>query len=244
MTPIADEDLEAAFRRGAADDLEVLAALHDRELDAERLAALAEIQFPAQLNMALTGERAQRIVPVMTAVTSALWAATLDGSESFDQLAAAYADIYLTNALGTHPTESPWIDKDGLIRQQPAIACRDWYGKHNLRVHDANIRSEDHIVHQLEFLVHLLRLEGGDGLAEAERFLREHPLRWFGQFAQRIEQRRGPYFYAGLAELTDLYLTELARVLAALVPETDREGCGPPPASACEDGLGKCCPRA
>lgn len=243
------EDLEVDFRAAVAADLDVLAALHDRELDAEMLAALSAAGFPRSLGLDIggSGPRGEAALAAMAAVTDEVTEDLADGSLSFDELGAAYADVYLTRGMGVSPTESPWVDKDGLERQQPTVECRKWYGRHSLKVTEWNRRSEDHIVHQLEFVAHLLRNgEGDEALGEAARFLTQHPLRWFPEFARLLDKRGGPAFYTALAELTAVYLADLRTLLCALVPDA---AAGEIPeiavASECggKDGLGKCAAR-
>jgi TorA maturation chaperone TorD len=222
-----DTDMEATFRRAVAGDLDLLAALHDRELDGETLAALKQAGFPTCLALNFKGAGTLAVQGALSDIVAGLDARDLD------EMAAAYAEVYLTHGLGASPTESPWVDEDGLERQDAMLDLRGWYGRHGLRVADWARRSEDHLVHQLLFVAHLLRQEDGDqGLEEAARFLETHPLVWVQRFGTRIEQRLGPPFYAALAALTAAYLAQLREILRGLVPEAAaaapapcRQGC-------------------
>jgi TorA maturation chaperone TorD len=223
------------FRAAVAGDLRALALLHDRELDAERILALWQDAYEDFLGLRLVGEVGRRSLGMLRAgltdIPSALGRATLD------QLAADFADIYLTHALRASPCESVWLDEDGLVMQAPMFDLRTWYARHGLGVADWRKRSDDHLVHQLSFLAHLLapevaeaaQAEAGPGsdanLAEAARFLDEHLLLWIDRFAERVASRCQTRLYAGLALLTAAYLDELRDLLAdvAQVPRPTQE---------------------
>lgn len=207
---------EDRFRAVVGADLETLAALHDREMDAETLQTLGVIGFPRGMGLEFQSEAGIRALEMMMRVVDDLGPSTPD---LLDELAAGYADVYLIHGVGASPSESPWIDKDGLERQQPMLDLRSWYARHGLRVKDWAVRPEDHIVHQLQFLALLIAQgQGDDSLDEAARFLAGHPLTWVSRFAERLEKRGGPPFYVALAALTSAYLAEVHDLLRRLVP--------------------------
>lgn len=47
----------------------------------------------------------------------------------------------------------------------------------------------------------------------------EHILRWIGDFAKRVSARCASGFYAGLAQLTAVYLEELRDILAEILDQ-------------------------
>jgi TorA maturation chaperone TorD len=214
------------FRAAAAGDLRLLALLHDRELDGERILALWQDGYEDFLGLRLVGEAGRRSLALfragLTDIPAGLDPATLDA------LAADFADIYLTHGLSASPCESAWLDEDGLLMQGPMFDLRAWYARHGLAVADWRKRSDDHLVHQLLFVAHLLAPEseetagetdaqaGGAGLAEVARFLDEHLLLWIDRFAERVSSRCGTRFYAGLALLTAAYLDELRELLVGV----------------------------
>jgi TorA maturation chaperone TorD len=204
------------FRAAAADDLRLLAALHDRELDAERLMALWQDGYEDFLGLRLVGEPARRALGLLREGLTDI-PAGLD-AESLDRLAADYANIYLTHGLRASPYESVWFDEEGLVMQAAMFDLRAWYGRHGLAVADWRERSDDHLVHQLQFLAHLLAPDEGEGadLSEVARFLDEHLLLWIDRFAERVARRCETRFYAGLALLTAAWLDELREILADL----------------------------
>jgi TorA maturation chaperone TorD len=204
------------FRSAAADDLRLLAALHDRELDAERLMALWQDGYEDFLGLRLVGEPGRRAMALLREGLTDIPVA-LD-AESLDRLAADYADIYLTYGLRASPYESVWLDEESLVMQASMFDVRAWYGRHGLAVPDWRDRSDDHLVHQLQFLAHLLAPDEGEGadLAEVARFLDDHLLLWIDRFAERVAARCQTRFYAGLALLTAAWLDAMRELLVDL----------------------------
>ncbi len=81
-------------------------------------------------------------------------------------------------------------------------------------------------MYQLQFLSQLLDSASSESQLElAARFMDEHVLRWIGAFAERVSTRCTTGFYAGLAQLTAVYLEELRDVLAEILeqPRPDAE---------------------
>lgn len=215
--PTAEVSIPRLSRlRGAiADDLLLLALLHDRELDRELIHALWRDCYEDFLGLRLQAPGGVSALTLfrdgLTEIPTALGQATLD------RLAADFADIYLTYGLRASPCESVWLDEDSLTLQEPTFQVRAWYRRHGLEVTDWRRRSDDHLVYELRFLAYLLNgnEEPGD-LGEVARFMDEHPLRWVSRFAERVAARCETQFYAGLALLTAAYLDELRDVLATL----------------------------
>ena len=213
-----------------AQDLLALALLHDRELDRELIHALWRDCYEDFLGLRLRGERASQALGLLreglTEIPTELCQATLD------RLAAEYADIYLTFGQRASPCESVWLDEDNLAMQEPMFRVRAWYRSHGLAVEDWRRRTDDHLVHQLRFLAHLMNTEGPKeaALSDAARFLDEHLLRWIDAFAARVAARCATRFYAGLAMLTAAWLDELRDLLAEIL-EQPRPAVEPPDAA-------------
>lgn len=212
-----ERDAIARFAEAVADDLTTLAVLHDRELDAERIARLRQTGFPGGLALVLESDEGRAVLDRMRAAV-ALLPQPAD-SAGLDDLAADYADIYLTYRLRASPCESVWLDEDGLTLQAPMFAVREWYRRHGLAAENWRERSDDHLVLQLQFVAHLLAGSADDGLAEAARFLDAHLLLWIGDFAGLVATRCATPFYAALAALTAAYLEELRDLLAEILDE-------------------------
>lgn len=157
-----------------ADDLEQLIRLHDRELDAETLAALRAAEFPHGLALPPAGEAGQQACANM--------AAALTEPASLDELAADYAAIYLNNSLGASPYESVWLSDDHLACAAPMFELRELYAAAGLRAADWRSRFDDHFVLQLQYLQHLLHVPA-EG-RQAASFIDEHVGYWFPDFAQ------------------------------------------------------------
>lgn len=198
-----------------AEDAEALAALHDRELTAETIAALREVGFPANLGLLPKGGQAQQAWRMMAAaLPQEADAATLD------RLAADYAAIYLTGAYGASPCESVWLDDDHLACQGPMFALRELYAAAGLAATDWRRRPDDHLVLQLLFIAHALRRAAGpDDLRRLAAMLDEHLLRWLPDFASRVAARCEQPFFAVLAGLTFLWSEQLRDLFAERLGE-------------------------
>lgn len=201
-----------------ADDAEVLAALHDRELTPDLVAALREAQFPAGLGLlpALPEAAAARqaIANALAALPAAPDAAALD------DLAAEYAAIYLTGAYGASPCESFWTDDDHLVCQASMFQLREIYAAAGLAAADWRKRPDDHLVLQLLYIAHAARsAEVRQDWQALARVLDEHPLRWMQDFAVRVAARSSAPFYAGLAVLTAAWLEAMRDLIARQLGE-------------------------
>jgi len=175
------------------------------------------VRAELSLGLELRSSTGQEALRALAAALAGL-PATLDQAV-LDQLAADYADIYLTHGYGASPHESVWLDEDHLMRQEPMFQVRAWYARHGLTTGDWRNRPDDHLALQLQFLAHLFALEQGDTLAEAARFMDEHLLRWLPRFARRVAERCRTLFFAALALLTDAYCEELRELLALILAE-------------------------
>lgn len=197
-----------------AEDAEAIAALHDRELTTETLAALREVGFPANLGLLPAGEQSLEAWRLMAAALEETSAADLD------LLAADYAAIYLTGAYGASPCESVWLDDDHLACQAPMFELRKLYAEAGLAAMDWRKRPDDHLVLQLLFIAHALRRSGGvDELRRLAAMLDEHLLRWLPDFAARVAARAETPFFAVLGRLTFAWCEQLRDLLAESLGE-------------------------
>lgn len=218
-------DLLVQFRVAVAEDLRILARLHGSELDRDLLIALKHIDDDDLLGLRLQQEGSRGALDLLRAGLDAIPdpGDDADATPVLEQLAADYADIYLNHSLRAAPSESVWLDPDNLAMQEPMFGCRDWYRGHGLAAPDWRHRPDDHLVHQLQFIAHLMDpREGADALADAARFMDEHLLRWIAPFAERVACRSRSRLYAGLATLTAAYLGELRELLDAISPAADQ----------------------
>lgn len=196
-----------------ADDVATLALLHDAELSTDLAVELAAIRFPGNLALVPRGQQSEDTWAVLRTAVAEFPAMQPPGQ--LDALAADYAAIYLTNALGASPCESYWLSDDHLHCQAPMFALRELYASAGLAAQNWRRRPDDHLVCQLQFLAHRLRDIDTPGQWRAVAcFLDEHLLRWLPDFAGRVAARADTLFYAGLAKLTDAWLQQFRDLLA------------------------------
>jgi TorA maturation chaperone TorD len=216
MPPLGASSAVIALAAAVQKDLSVLALLHDRELTSDTLQALQQEVEEAFLGLRLESTEGAEALALFRAGVADV-PRDCPG-DALDILASEYADIYLNYSLQAAPSESVWIDEDGLTLQDAMFELRGWYANHGLSAKDWRQRSEDHLVTQLQFLAHLAGQvaaqddENGQ-LDEITQLLDEHLLRWIGDFAERVSTRCRTRFYAGLAVLTARYLDELRDLL-------------------------------
>ncbi len=213
------EDLLCSFCNIVSEDLQLLARLHDRELDEEIISTLKAIRFPEQLGLLLTSEKAKPVLQLLQQTVES-WPAKLPEKEK-DFLDMDFAGIYLNHACRASPQESVWVDEENLAMQAPMFQVREIYKRHGLVVKNWRIQPDDHLVNQLQFIAYILGTEAStDSLREIARFLDEHLLRWVIQFAERAAANCETAFYASLVLLTALYLDELRDLLARILDES------------------------
>lgn len=202
-----------------AEDLEQLIRLHDRELDAETLAALVQADFPGGLALLPDGDA--------WPAACANMAAALAAGETLDNLAADYAAIYLNNSLSASPYESVWLDDDHLACQHAMFELREIYAAAGFQVADWRRRYDDHLVLQLQYLSHLLRNPAVRPEMMA-LFVDEHLGYWLPDFARRVALHCATSFYAALAELTYLWLVGFRHLISQIngLPLPDRQATG------------------
>lgn len=205
-------------------DLELLRLLHDREPDAELLAFLQTSGFPHWLGLRLEEKAQETCLSFMAEVIQG-FPANIE-QPLLDELAADFAAIYLNHSIQASPCESVWLDEEGLMRQQPMFAVRAWYKEYGLEVENWRLRTDDHLVCQLQFIGHLFSQEADPirNLQQAAHFMDEHILLWIKPFAQRVSQRAATPYYAGLALLTASYLETLREVLAEFLDLPQEQG--------------------
>lgn len=207
-------NLMRELAQALAEDAEALAALHDRELTAETIAALREVGFPRNLGLLPAGERSQEAWRLM--------AAALEETDpgALDQMAVDYAAIYLTGAYGASPCESVWLDDDHLACQAPMFDLREIYAAAGLAAENWRRRPDDHLVLQLLYVAHALRqANDAAALRGLASMLDQHLLRWLPDFAARVSDRCEHPFFAVLAGLTFLWCEQLRDLLAECLAE-------------------------
>lgn len=210
------DDTAAQALETARDPLALLIRLHDREADAELIKGLRDIQPGAFFAAFLHEDRAD-VAIAMDAALAAL-PDPLDCA-SADALAAEYADVYLTHGYRLAPTGSVWLTEDHLERQEPMFEVRKWFDHYGFRVPNWRLRSDDHIVHELQFIEALLALGTRSATCDAARFIDHHVLPWVPQFCALLAERSQQPLMAATASLTGAYLEALRDLLEDITGE-------------------------
>ena len=209
-----EKEIDALLRDAFARDLNLLAVLNDREPTAEFISNLrtgaASDWFAFKAPTPLFESACALLDTAFDAIPDPVDQGTLD------ELSADFAAIYLIHSYRAPPTESPWLDKDQLERQEPMFELAEWYARFGLAAQDRQRRYDDHLVLQLQFLSHLFasdKIDVATSTAEAARFLDRHLLRWIGDFAKRVAQRCETPYFCGVVTQTHTYLESLRDVL-------------------------------
>ncbi len=196
-----------------ATGLALLIRLHDREADAPLIEGLRESDAAGLFAALIDGPAPSELGRALAALPRPVDAATLD------LLAAEYADVYLTHGYRIAPTGSVWLTEEKLERQEPMFAVREWYEHYGLSVPEWRIRPDDHIVHELQFVAHLLTLGTEDAARDAARFMDRHILVWMPHFLALMAERCEQPFYVAVARLSGAYLETLRDALEQITSE-------------------------
>ena len=220
--------MEAELRDALVEDLDQLIRLHDRELDAEILAALKVAAFPNGLALSAADEAGRTAHSNMVAALHAM--------PTLDELAADYAAIYLNNRFGASPYESVWLSDEHLACDRSMFELREIYAAAGWQVSDWRSRFDDHLVLQLQYLREVLAsaaLQGYflRGAVDPEKlavFIDQHLGYWLPDWAQRVSAHCNTAFYAALAELTYVWLLRFRELLGEIhdLPLPSREEMG------------------
>lgn len=196
-----------------ADGLDVLIRFHDREVDAELLREMAQHTVAEGLLELTASDMGQAAVRDFRAALEDI--GVTPSPDLLDDLAANYADIYLTHGYRVAPNGSVWLTEDKLERQQPMFDVRDWYAHYDISVPDWRSRADDHLVHELQFVSFLCHDPTPATALDAGRFLDLHVLCWVLEFCVRAEERVHARLYKAVMALTRVFLEELRIALEA-----------------------------
>lgn len=182
------------------DVLGLVIRLHDHEADAELIAQLRALEAPVLFAAVLDGRDDAATADAFGVALARL--GTPPGSDELDEMAADYADLYLTHGYRIAPTGSVWMTDDHLERQEPMFEVRDWYDHYGLKVADWRIRSDDHLVYEMQFLRHLLGIGTPDALGDAAEFMDLHLMGWLPDFCALGAVRARTPFHATAVAVT------------------------------------------
>lgn len=197
-----------------SDVLGLIARLHDREADQDLIDGLRGMGLAEVLADLLPSGEGRQVAAGFMAMLDAL-PLTPDAGY-LDELAADFADSYLNHGFRAAPAGSVWMSEDHLERQAPMFAVRDWYQHYGITVPQWRIRSDDHIVHEIQFLQHVLGLGTAEAAYDAARFMDLHVLPWVPEFNLRVAGQAREPFHALANLLTRAVLGALRDLLEAV----------------------------
>lgn len=201
-----------------ADDLYMLASLHNVEPTKNLLETLRSENFPSGLGLYLVSDEGLQACELMIHALKDL--PYLIDEEMLNHLAADYASIYLSHSIQASPEESVWINEENLTHQETMFQVRDWYARYGLSSTNWRVRPDDHLVLELQFIAHLISTKPSEeSLRETAQFMDEHLLRWVMRFAGRVAARCETPYFAAVAMLTAIYCEEMRDLLAEIINE-------------------------
>ena len=221
MSEVSEESqrrsLYEQFGKELATDLDYLVWLHDQEIYPEKLKQLGDFRFADDMALLLDFKPDIAACNQLDAELDTLKEA--DNSLVFDSLAVDYAAIYCNYTYRASPLESVWLDEERLTHQGPMFDLREIYAEYDLEVKNWRTRSEDHLVCQVQFIAHLLRIDGldKDRLETVARFYDEHLYRWLGDFAETVSSRCKSDFYKLVARVTYVFMEGLRNCIAQMI---------------------------
>jgi TorA maturation chaperone TorD len=145
----------------------------------------------------------------------ASWCQSAEEGETED-LNRDYHDLLVVPPMAGPPYESPWIDSEHLMFQEPTLDVRRRYHQFGVMVPGEGRQPDDHIALELGFMAHLCegyqeslaRRHASNGhipddwLTAQRDFLCEHILTWIPDFATLIVEKAQTALYKGLGYLT------------------------------------------
>ncbi len=211
-------DLLLRFRQRVAEDLTLLATLHDCEPDIALVKALNKLDFPYCLTLLSKNGPGVEVQAMMRSTLVDIDALLEKENNVLDELAADYASIYLNHSISASPQESVWLDEDSLMCQTSMFQVRAWFESYELGIPDWRLRPDDHLVYQLQFMAALLnRDDDMQTLEKLATFMDEHLLRWLGNFSERVMVRCETNYFANTAAITADYCEKLRDMLADIL---------------------------
>lgn len=224
--PLSEAGGEALAAAGEL--LGLLIRMHEREPDAELIEGLRAIDAAGMFAAVLRGDEgrvaADALAEALRGLAQPLTAGRLD------LIAADWADVHVSHGHRASPNGSVWLTQDSLERQQPMFDVRDWYVRYGAEVPNWRARSDDNIVHELQFVAFLLSLGHRRSVQDAGLFLDRHVLPWVPEWGGRVAARAAEPLIAASGLLTAVFVEQLRDLIAAVTGEPRGEAVSVRPA--------------
>lgn len=150
-----------------------------------------------------------------------------DAAVARRELEAEYIRLFIAaEHVPCPPYESVWVDRTdeygfGLMFGEATDRVSAAYLEAGMEPEPDYHDAPDHVAMEMEFLAHLCSVAGGalqdeddTAFIAAERcyrdFVRDHPGKWVGGFAEEVQRQANCAFYRALAAVTSEWLTDIA----------------------------------
>lgn len=223
IAAMPQRDRVATVIAAAAEDIATLARLLDREPDAELIVQLAGAPSRDWFGLSVTGEGAALGLALLDQYMKQATATDASLAAAVEELAADYADLFLTFGKRLAANESFWLTDDHIERQEPMFDVRGWYAHYGVAAENWRMRPDDHLVLQLAFVARLLQSGNEAARLDAGRFLDRHLLRWSKDLFGGVARRADTAFFGGLALVSEAILEAVRTMLVEITGEPRKE---------------------
>lgn len=110
------------------------------------------------------------------------------------------------NKLLASPYESSYLNIEGKVMQAVTLNVRNFYHHEGLQVDLEGQLPDDHLLFELEFILHLMRF--AEKREVLRLFLKNHPLKWYEAHCARIEENSQNTITLAFAYLLRGYLQQ------------------------------------
>lgn len=206
----------------------LLARLYRAEIDEELLTELIAMHYPVHTGNNLMDEGYYKMAKYL----SNEWV------DPLLKLAVDFSKAFLGSGIDTYsaayPFESVYTSEKRLLMQDARDEVKVIYRANGLDKAESWTIGEDHIAVEFEFM-RILSARAAKALRSGNmdrafsqintqrNFLAEHIATWVPVFTADARSFAGTLFYEGLADLTEGFVEEEARLLSGLIDETDGE---------------------
>lgn len=156
---------------------------------------------------------------------------TLSLAEKIEALSIEYAKLFLVPGTTASPRESIQLGEERLWGES-TVKVNNIFGRFGFKLDDSFKDTPDHLSAELMFLAELSDLESeysqkdllesNEGVRRVKRdFLKEHLLKWFSGFQEKINRSADISYYKEMVRLLGLFLADEWDELKKIKEEID-----------------------